>query len=357
MKAKKLKVGIVGLGRIAIAHAAEIAKYPDKFQWVAAADNDPDRLVNAVPSQLADTKKYDSLEAMLKHPGLDMVTIATRHPDHVPMALKVLEADKIALVEKPIATSTDELKVLLAAGAKHPNKLFFHHNRRFEPQFMKIKELCDSGLIGEVQYIKIYRSVGYCRRNDWMTMPEFYGGLLTNWGPHMIDQALQLLDSPVIDIWADVRHVISIGVGDDNFKIILKAANGRLADVEVSGSNAMPGREMEIVGSRGTLVSENGKVIGRYLEPSLKLAKQKPDPENPPKAYGNFEDKLSFITSEFQIPGHEMSIFWSYLYDTAVNGKPFPITNEQSYEVVRVTEEAFRKSGFAAIKKFQSKVL
>ncbi|MBP1582793.1 MAG: Gfo/Idh/MocA family oxidoreductase, partial [Victivallales bacterium] len=142
MKAKKLKVGIVGLGRIAIAHAAEIAKYPDKFQWVAAADNDPDRLVNAVPSQLADTKKYASLEAMLKHPGLDMVTIATRHPDHVPMALKVLEAGKIALVEKPIATSTDELKVLLAAGAKHPNKLFFHHNRRFEPQFMKIKELC-----------------------------------------------------------------------------------------------------------------------------------------------------------------------------------------------------------------------
>ena len=88
---KIINAGIVGLGRISAVHASEIASYPELFKWVACADNAPDRLENA-HAALKDCAKYDSLDEMLKHPDLDMVTIATRHPDHVPMAIKILEA-------------------------------------------------------------------------------------------------------------------------------------------------------------------------------------------------------------------------------------------------------------------------
>ena len=291
---EKLKVGIVGVGRIGGNHAEEIGGMPDKFELVACADHDPERLVKDVPEQLKNVAKYPSLEEMLKHPGLDMVTIAVRHPDHVPMAIQILEAGKIAVVEKPVATSVAEMEHLLAVAKKHPHKLFLRHNRRFEAPFIKVRELMNSGLIGEVQYIKLYRSVGFCRRNDWMTMTEFYGGLLSNWGPHLIDQALQLLDSPVVDLWADVRRVVSIGDGDDLFKILLKAKNGRLADIEVTGANTMPGREMEIIGSRGTIVYSDGKIKARYIDPSVELKDLKPHPENPPKKYGNFDETLYF---------------------------------------------------------------
>ena len=111
--AEKLKVGIVGIGRIGGNHASEIGGMPDKFELVACADNDPERLTKDLPEQLKNTAKYNSLEEMLRHPGLDMVTIAVRHPDHVPMAIKILEAGKIAVVEKPVATSVAEMEKML----------------------------------------------------------------------------------------------------------------------------------------------------------------------------------------------------------------------------------------------------
>ena len=218
--------------------------------------------------------------------------------------------------------------------------------------------LIAAGIIGEVQYIKLYRSVGYCRRNDWMTMTEFYGGLLSNWGPHLIDQALQFLDAPVIDLWADVRNVISIGDGDDLFKILLKAGNGRVADVEVTGANTMPGREMEIIGSRGTIIFNGGKVIEvKRIDPAVELKKLSPHPENPPLKYGNFDETLYFVEEKYQVPDVPMHEIWKHIWKAVVENVPFPVTPEQAREVVRITEEAFKKSGFEPIKNFKSKTV
>lgn len=347
---KKLKAGIVGFGRIGqFGHYTEMNEYPDRFEVAAVADILPERLEDARKKNPA-IQTCSSLEEMLANSDLDIITIATRHPDHVPMALKIMEAGKIAVVEKPVATSLQEMDELLAAGKAHPGKLYFRHNRRFEAPFIKVRQLIRDDVIGSVQYIKLYRSVGFCRRNDWMTMTEFYGGLLTNWGPHLIDQALQFLEAPVADLWADVRSVVSIGDGDDLFKILLKAENGRLADIEVSGSNTMPGRQMEITGNRGTIVYNGGKEIEvRRIDPSVELKPLKPHPETPGLFYGNHDEKLYFVEEKYQVPEIPFSTLWVKIHESVTEGKEFPITPAEAREVVRVTEEAFRKSGFKPI--------
>lgn len=351
--AEKLKVGIVGIGRIGGNHASEIGGMPDKFELVACADNDPERLTKDLPEQLKNAAKYNSLEEMLQHPGLDMVTIAVRHPDHVPMAIKILEAGKIAVVEKPVATSVAEMEAMLEVAKRHPHKLFLRHNRRFEAPFVKVRELINSGLIGEVQYIKLYRSVGFCRRNDWMTMTEFGGGLFTNWGPHIIDQALQYLDSPVVDLWANIRSVISIGDGDDHIKLLLKAANGRVADIEISGAHTLPGRELEVQGSRGTLIYPvDGRIKMRYVDPEIEFKPLKPHPENPPMKYGNFDETLTFIEQFVEIPPVPMSEIWKHIYDAIVNNVPYPITIENGIAVTDIMEKAFRRSNFKPAERF-----
>ena len=348
----KIKAGTVGLGRMGRGHAGEMCSYPDEFEFVACADTAPDRLEN-LPDCMKNARKYSSLDAMLQDPEVELISIATRHADHVPMAIKIMEAGKIAVIEKPVATSVAEMMKLKACQDKHPGKLFLRHNRRFEGAFVKARELIQSGILGTVQYIKLYRSVGYCRRNDWMTMTEFYGGLLSNWGPHLIDQALRFLDSPVVDLWADVRRVISIGDGDDLFKILLKAENGRLADIEVTGANTMPGREMEIIGSRGTLVYPvDGKILIRMVDPSIEFKPLKPHPENPPFQYGNFDEKLYFVESRYDIPEGSLGVMWHHIYNAVRKGIPYPITFEEGLEVVKITEKVFEKSGFEPIKKF-----
>lgn len=341
---RKIRTAIVGFGRIGHCHAEDMAHYPDKYSLVAIADNDPERIKN-LPESIGEVKTYLSLTNLLHDNGVDMITIGTRHPDHVPMAIKILEAGKCAVIEKPIACSVAQFDELMTVAAKHPNKLFFRHNRRFEAAFVKVQQLIADGVIGDVQYIKLYRSVGYCRRNDWMTMTRFYGGLLSNWGPHLIDQGLQLLDSPVVDMWSDVRRVISIGDGDDLFKILLRGKNGRVVDIEVAGCNAMPGREMEIIGAHGTIVYDGKDRINvRALDPSVELKKLKPHPEQAPLAYGNFDEKLYFVESSYQVPDIPFYAIWEKIYESAVENKPYPITAEQAREVVRITEEAFRQN-------------
>lgn len=107
-----LRAGVCGLGRIGRgSHGPDMASYPDCFDVCACADHDASRLEN-LPPCFDHARKYSSLEEMLKDDSLDLITIATRHQDHVPMALKIVEAGKIAVVEKPSACSLQEFQLL-----------------------------------------------------------------------------------------------------------------------------------------------------------------------------------------------------------------------------------------------------
>ena len=351
----KIRFAVIGMGRMGRGHVEEIKKAAgDKFELAAVCDNAPDRLENLPASWGNSYRKYSSIDEVLADKNVDMVTIAVRHLDHTPMALKVLESGRYCVIEKPVAPNVKTMKQLLSCAEAHPKHLFIRHNRRFEPHFVKCMELMKSGIIGEVQYINIHLCPAYCRRNDWMTMPEFYGGLLSNWGPHLIDQALRFLESPVVDIWADVRRVISIGAGDDLSKIILKGENGRVAEVELSGAKALQGREYEIIGSKGVIASEFGasRIHVRALDPALKLKDLKPHPENPPFNYGNFDETLYFFEADYDLPQISTISMWKFIADDILDGIPYPIKYEEALEVVRITEEVIRKSGFAPLQQY-----
>lgn len=251
-------------------------------------------------------------------------------------------------IDKPIAVNYEEAQKLKACADRHPGRLFPRQNRRFEGPFQKALQLISTGVLGRITLVKLHRACGYCRRNDWMTMTEFSGGLLTNWGPHVIDQALQFIGSPVADLWADVRSVISIGDGDDQIKLLLRGENGVVADLEISGTNAKPGREIEILGERGTLVYDPkaGAIEMRFVDPECEFKPLAPHPENPPMEYGNFDEKLTFIEQKVEIPFIPMSEIWKHIYASVREGRPFPIRLEEAMEVVRLCDEAFRRSGF-----------
>lgn len=348
-----IKVGIVGLGRAGIGmHSSEVAQYPDRFAIAAACDHAKERLEN-LPERFKGAKLYTDYGEMLKDDNVELISIATRHPEHVPMALQALEAGKYVNIDKPYALNNREMAALAEADKKYPGKIFLRHNRRFEAPFQKAMKLIATGVLGEINTVKLYRSVGYCRRNDWMTMTEFGGGLFTNWGPHIIDQALQYLDSPVVDLWANIRSIISIGDGDDHIKLLLKAANGRVADIEISGAHTLPGRELEIQGSRGTLIYPvDGRIKMRYVDPEIEFKPLRPHPENPPMQYGNFDETLTFIEQFVEIPPIPMSEIWKHVYDAIVNGVPYPISIENGIAVTDIMEKAFRRSGFKPAERF-----
>ena len=273
MKNEKIKVGILGLGRIGRSgHGDEISSYPENFEIIAGCDYDYTRRQN-LPACFANAKIHERYEDLLADPEVELITVATRNCDHTPHGIAAMQAGKYVVIEKPIAVSYDQALELKLADERYPGKLFLRHNRRFEPAFNEVKKTIDSGILGNVYAVKVYRHPCMNRRFDWQTTGACFGGLLNNWGPHLIDQALQFLASPVADLWADLQHAVAAGTADDYFKLLLRGENGRVVDVEVSGNTTLPGDLYYAEGNRGSLsVSLQEKNIKlKYLKPDYKF--------------------------------------------------------------------------------------
>ncbi|NLZ59024.1 MAG: Gfo/Idh/MocA family oxidoreductase [Lentisphaerae bacterium] len=349
---EQIKIAILGLGRAGLnMHYSELSLYPELYQIVGGADP----LFNRAEElhTRCGAKAYHSLEELLADSDAELVAVCSRSADHLKHTLQILEAGKMALVEKPIAVSYAEALELGKAHDQYPGKLFFRHNRRFEAGFSFLRELIAAGHIGEVFEIKL-RRLSYQLRNDWQVLQDCQGGQMNNWGPHLIDQALQLLESPVKDIWCDRKHVVAAGDAEDHFRIMLRAENGRLADIQISGACSTPEPYFSVYGTRGSIICKDDEELSyRWLAPeiagkSCTASKDTPailpgEPSAGSMSSGTVKWRWGTMMVE---PKDNLSTksFYKILHDSIRGGKKFPVTCAEALEVVRITEEAKKLS-------------
>lgn len=195
-----IKVGIVGLGRAGwgtIPKEMEKEKTKGLFEIAAVCDIIRKRVDTAVNA--FGCKGYDCIEDLLKDPDVELVVIATRSIDHFRHAMMALKAGKNVVVEKPASINWGLVDELLAYGErKDTPRLYIRQNRRFESVFNEVLSKINSGILGTISEINIEER-SYERRDDWQTLNEFGGGLILNWGPHIIDHAVILLGAPVLN--------------------------------------------------------------------------------------------------------------------------------------------------------------
>jgi predicted dehydrogenase len=343
-----IKTAIVGIGRAGWhMHCVELDKRADKFSVVAACDVEPERRQRMHERYNCHT--YADIRDLVHDAEVELVSIATRSPDHVAHAMLALQAGKAVFLEKPIALNYAGALMLRGVAAATGGKLYFRHNRRFEPAFTHIRQLLAAGILGHVFEIKLRRN-GYQRRSDWQTLLDCGGGQLNNWGPHIVDHALLLLEAPVADLWSDLQRIAAVGDAEDHLKIVLRGANGRVVDLEISGGAALPEPEYIILGERGALICEGDDITLRYLPPAYEFPPEAASAETPPLVYSFGKGgELPWISETMKVqpnPPAEMDDIWDYLYATLREGKPFPITMEQALEVIHVIERARRGTAF-----------
>ena len=337
---KPIKIGVVGLGRIGMdVHKKCLHARPDKFQVVAACDLIEDRCKEF--EELFGCRTYTNIEDMIADPEVEVVDIATRSCDHYSHSKMALLAGKSVLVEKPFCQTYEQAKELVRLGSQPAGpRIFVRHNRRFEEGFIKVNEIIDSGILGEVYEIRLARDE-YQRRNDWQTIKEYGGGQLLNWGPHIVDHALRFCGGGYVSLFSDIRRVAAVGDAEDHIKLVFKGVNGRVVDMEISGGVAAKVPEYLVYGSRGSLVGEGNVLKLKYLDPDVELQNVKADPATPGSgaAFGNKETLVwKEETIELQ-KEDQTAVIWDYFYESYRNHKPYPISNDQAMEVVRVLEE------------------
>ena len=344
----KIKIGIWGLGRAGnCMHAQEINMYPEMFEIAAVCDIDPERC-ELIKEKAPNARTYTDGDAFLKDKDVELVSVAVRSPDHVKYCIRALEAGKYVFAEKPIAISDEGCDRLIEASKRFPGKLFCRQNRRFEAAFNHIKEIMASGILGEVYEIKLCRH-SFQFRNDWQTLVGCGGGQLNNWGPHLIDHGLRLLESPLASVWSDLKRVAALGDAEDHLKIILRGENGRIIDIEISGGVALPSPVYAVYGTRGSLISPDEQDIQlKYLHPDYKAPADKANPGTPALHSGfGGEYKPRWVRKTIMVePSNGYTIYdiYKHLYKAIREGVPFPVKLEEAVQVVRVTNEVKRQN-------------
>ncbi|WP_099466943.1 Gfo/Idh/MocA family protein [Konateibacter massiliensis] len=223
----KIKFGILGYGFMGHIHADMIREL-EGAEVTAICDNDPDKLKDA----LTGIKQYDNMDSLFADENVNTVLISVSNHVHKEAVIKAAKAGKHILCEKPAAMSVKEYDEMLAVVKECGVKFTVHQQRRWDKDFRISKEVYDKKMVGDMYTVqaKLYGFNG--NMHDWHVYPEFGGGMLYDWGVHLIDQMLWMVDSKIKTVYADMRNVINQNV-DDYFKIILRFENNVTAEIEL----------------------------------------------------------------------------------------------------------------------------
>ena len=317
-----IRIGLVGIGRAGWGmHAPEIEKNIDKATFVAACDIIPER-AEAMQKRFPGCKAYTDIDALIADPNVELVSIATRSCDHFAHAKRALLAGKDVLIEKPMSicyAQALELKSISDSGKY--GRLFVRHNRRFEPNFLYVRDVIESGILGRVYRILLARD-NYQRRDDWQTIAQFGGGQLLNWGPHIVDHSLRLLGADVKKFDSHLDQIAAAGDCEDHLVLTFTGENDRVVEMEISGGVALPVPEYRIYGTRGAMtIGEDNVAHLRYIDPEQKLRDIEADPGTPVQSFGatntfKSPEVLNWIERDEKIEQCTLDHIWGYLYDT-----------------------------------------
>ena len=320
------------------------------FTVTAICDLLPDRRTH---EQFPAAKPYASAEDLIADPEVELVVVASFNFTHARLAEKALLAGKHVLCEKPFGFTVADVDSMIAASKKSGRILQPFQQRRFEEDFQKVREICRSGILGKLTYIRISWS-GFSRRWDWQTSRKFGGGQLYNNGPHLIDHAMELFENRDPEkITARFRNALSSGDAEDEFYVLLQAKDAPDVEVIISATCAYPQDRWFICGTAGTLRGSTQELEWKYID--WNRTAKRPLDLNPLAGRSYCSEKLDFQTecwSAGQIsdsgagasPASKPVVkLYDSLYRAVRLGEPQLITPEQVRKRISVMERCYRQ--------------
>lgn len=249
---KKLKIGIIGAGRIGKVHTMSILNYLPQAEIVSISDVDLEG-AKEWAKQTGIKKVYQDYREMLKDPSLDAVLVCSSTDTHAKISIEAAKAGKHIFCEKPVDLSISKVEAVIEAVAKAGVKLQIGFNRRFDHNFMKVKALIDDGTIGELQILKI-------TSRDPSPPPSEYvkasGGMFMDMTIHDFDMARFMTGSSAEEIYVAAACMVDPAIGKagdvDTAVITIKFKNGTICVIDNS-RKAVYGydQRIEAFGSKG----------------------------------------------------------------------------------------------------------
>ena len=282
---KKVKLGIIGVGNMGSGHLKGILAQADCEIVVSAiADRNESKLEaaiktvtnhneanpdNAVP--VPETFK-EGLD-LIKSGACEAILIAVPHYDHPVLAIEGFKAGLHVMCEKPAGVYTLQVREMMAEADKHPELKFgMMFNQRTNCLFKKMKEIIDSGELGEIRRTNWiitdwYRPQAYYDSGDWRaTWAGEGGGVLLNQCPHNLDLWQWICGMPVyVDAKMSFGRLHDVEI-EDEVTAFVRYANGATGTFITTTGEAPGTNRFEIVCDGGTIVCDDGRLILKKLD-------------------------------------------------------------------------------------------
>ena len=212
----------------------------------------------------AGIRAYDSYEALLADPKVTLLIVAIPNHVHKDVCLQAFAAGKHVVCEKPVALNSRELQEMIDAS-KANNVIFtVHQNRRWDEDYRTMKHIYDENMLGKVFRIesRVHGSRGI--PGDWRNKKECGGGMVLDWGVHLLDQILQMVPRELLSLYAELSYVTNEQC-DDGFTITMKFENDLTVIVQVGTSNFISLPRWYMLGENGSAIIHNWEMDGKIV--------------------------------------------------------------------------------------------
>ena len=265
---------LAGFGAWGKFHAQSIVETPGAILAAISAPSDASR--DEARRLHPDARIFSDSLAMIAEADYDIIDIVTPSHTHRSLAIAAMERGKHVLLEKPMATTLDDCKAIVAAAQRYQVHLAVGHEFRLSSQWGEIKSIIERGTIGEPQYVLVELSRKPYRRgaDGWRYDAERVGSWVLEEPIHFFDLARWYLErsgDPVeLHAFGNSRDPQRPGLFD-NFSAIFRYANGSYAVVSQTLAAFEHHQTVKVSGTKGALWAGWSGALDRTLEPAAFL--------------------------------------------------------------------------------------
>lgn len=343
---RTLGVGLLGYAQsVGQPHGLGIEATPGLILR-AACDLVQQRLEQA-QQDFPDIETHKSAEALAGDPEVDVVIVATPPNTHAKLSLQMMAAGKHVICEKPLALNRKETSAMVEMAEKQQVHLSCHQNRRWDVDYLAIKQALAEGLLGELFYLETFvggfnHPCGY-----WHSHDAISGGTTYDWGAHYLDWVVSLMPGPVSTVVATRQNRVWHDVTNaDQERIQIRLAGGQEAEFIHSDIAAVRKPKWYLLGTEGAIVGHWRDVSTYEIDPILYFHQYDiPATEMVPDlTLHRRHHSGQIVAQKLALPKREHYLFHRNLADHLLTGEPIVAPLDDSVRVVGILEAAARSA-------------
>jgi scyllo-inositol 2-dehydrogenase (NADP+) len=336
-----IEVGLIGFGLGGRCFHAPVIRAVEGLCLSAILQRTGDSAAQLYP----DTRIVRTLDELLAIDSIRLIAISTPNETHFPLAKRCLEAGRHVVVDKPFTTSIAEAVELLNLAKRLGRVLAVYHNRRFDADFQALRGTAAAGGLGRIiRFESTYdRFRPTSKPGAWRERPGPGSGVLFDLAPHLIDQSMMLLGTPLA-ITADIRIERPGFSTDDAFDIFLHYAEGARSLLRATMMSAAPRPRLVVLGEKGSYLKREFDP----LEPSLRNGQIPTGPSwviEQEENWGELTTIENGATKVRKIPSTgDWREFYANVRDAILGKAPLLVTPQQILDVMVALELALESN-------------